>query len=65
MTDGRNWYIILELEFYPNPVNDEDVIRERIDEKSKFWSRNANNFQHKELLFHFHLNVQWHYLTSL
>ena len=48
MTDGRNWYIILELEFYPNPVNDEDVIRERIDEKSKFWSRNANNFQHKE-----------------
>ena len=48
MTDGRNWYLILELEFYPNPVNDEDVIRERIDEKSKFWSRNANNFQHKE-----------------
>lgn len=45
---AENWYIILELEFDPNPVNDEALIRERIEEKKKFWSRNANNFQHKE-----------------
>ena len=45
---AENWYIILELEFEPNPVNDEALIRERIEEKKKFWSRNANNFQHKE-----------------
>lgn len=44
----ENWYIVLELEFDPNPVSDEKVIEERIDEKSKFWSRNANNFQHPE-----------------
>ena len=48
MSEVRNWYIILELEFYPNPVNDEAIIQQRIDEKSKFWSRNVNNFQHKE-----------------
>lgn len=42
----ENWYIILELEFDPNPVNDEAVIAERIEEKRKFWSSKANDFNH-------------------
>lgn len=44
----ENWYVVLDLEFDPNPVTDEVVIEQRIDEKNKFWSRNANNFQHPE-----------------
>ena len=39
MTD--NWYLVLDLEFDPNPVTDEKVIRERIEEKKKFWSQQA------------------------
>ncbi len=38
MTD--NWYIILELEFDPNPVVDETTISERIEEKKQFWAVN-------------------------
>ncbi len=41
-----NWYLILELEFDPNPVTDEAVIAERIEEKRKFWSNKANDFNH-------------------
>jgi len=41
---AENWYIILELEFDPNPVHDEEVIKNRIDEKWKFWNKNANDF---------------------
>ena len=44
----ENWYLVLELEFDPNPVTDESLIEQRIEEKNKFWSRNANNFQHPE-----------------
>lgn len=43
---NENWYIILELEFDPNPVNDEAVIADRIEEKRKFWSSKANDFNH-------------------
>ncbi len=40
----ENWYVVLELEFDPNPVTDERLIRQRIDEKIKFWSSKANDF---------------------
>lgn len=40
----ENWYIILGLEFDPNPVNDEKIIADRIEEKRKFWSSKANDF---------------------
>lgn len=42
----ENWYIILGLEFDPNPVNDEAVIAGKIEEKRKFWSSKANDFNH-------------------
>ena len=31
-----NWYVILELEFEP-PVEDEQKIADKIDERAKFW----------------------------
>ena len=40
----ENWYLVLELEFDPKPVEDESVIKNRIQEKSKFWSSKANDF---------------------
>lgn len=40
----ENWYIILDLEFDPNPVNDEQIIADRIEEKRKYWSSKANDF---------------------
>ncbi len=42
----ENWYLVLELEFDPNPVKDEFVIKARIEEKKKFWTRNFNDFKH-------------------
>ena len=42
----ENWYIVLELEFDPNPVHDEAVIADKIEEKRKFWSSKANDFNH-------------------
>lgn len=42
----ENWYIALELEFDPNPVTDESVIDQKIEEKRKFWSSKANDFNH-------------------
>lgn len=42
----ENWYLVLELEFDPSPVNDEAVIEQRIEEKRKFWSSKANDFNH-------------------
>lgn len=39
-----NWYVILELEFDP-PVEDEQKITDRIDEKAKFWSTHFNDFK--------------------
>lgn len=42
----ENWYLVLELEFDPNPVTDESVIEQKIDEKRKFWSTKANDFNH-------------------
>jgi len=42
----ENWYIILGLEFDPNPVTDEAVIADKIEEKRKFWSSKANDFNH-------------------
>jgi hypothetical protein len=40
-----NWYIILELEYDPNPVHDETVIAQRIEEKRKFWRANLNHYK--------------------
>ncbi len=40
----ENWYIVLELDFDPTAVNDQAVIKQRIDEKVKFWSSKANDF---------------------
>ena len=37
----NNWYEILELEYYPNPVEDENVIKAKIKEKKEFWSVQA------------------------
>ncbi len=42
----ENWYIVLGLEFDPNPINDETVIADKIEEKRKFWSGKANDFNH-------------------
>lgn len=43
---AENWYLVLGLEFDPNPVNDETVIEQKIEEKRKFWSSKANDFNH-------------------
>lgn len=42
----ENWYIVLGLDFDPNPVQDETVIEQKIEEKRKFWSSKANDFNH-------------------
>lgn len=39
-----NWYVILELEFDP-PIEDEQKIIEKIEEKSKFWSMHFNDLK--------------------
>ena len=39
-----NWYVILELEFDP-PVEDEQKIADKIDEKARFWSTHFNDFK--------------------
>ena len=41
----NNWYSILELEYYPNPVENKDKIKKRIEEKKEFWSRNTIDFR--------------------
>ena len=41
---NENCYLLLELNFDP-PVEDQDVIDQRIEEKHKFWSRNLNHFE--------------------
>ena len=45
----ENWYIVLELEFYPNPVQDEAVIEQKIEEKIKIWVRCASDFRYGTL----------------
>lgn len=40
----NNWYKILELEYYPNPMEDEEVIRDRIEDKKAFWVKKRNDF---------------------
>lgn len=45
----KNWYLVLELEFDPNPVQDEAIISQKIEEKRKFWSSKANDFNHGAL----------------
>lgn len=34
----ENWYVALELEYYPNPEEDETVIEKAIADKTKVWS---------------------------
>lgn len=51
-----NWYVVLELEFDP-PVEDEQKIAERIDEKAKYWSANFNHFKHGPQYRTWHQNI--------
>lgn len=53
-----NWYIVLELEFSPNPVEDQAVIEQRIQEKSKFWSSNFNHSIHGPEYRRYHQMIQ-------
>lgn len=39
----ENWYILLDLEFDPNPIQDEAVIKDAIEKKKKEWSSKAND----------------------
>ena len=41
---AENWYIVLELEFDP-PVEDEQAITAKIEERAKFWSTHFNDFK--------------------
>lgn len=52
-----NWYIILELEFDPTPIHDETVIANKIEEKSKFWSKNFNDFKNGAKYRTYHQNI--------
>lgn len=40
---AENWYLVLGLEFDPNPVQEQAKIDEKINEMQKFWARNANH----------------------
>lgn len=40
----ENWYLVLGLEFDP-PVTDEAEIKKAIEDKKKWWSRNAQDFK--------------------
>lgn len=51
-----NWYIVLELEFDP-PVEDESIISQRIDEKSRFWSTHFNDFKYGAQYRTWHQNI--------
>lgn len=44
----ENWYIILGLEFDPDPVTDERAIEQRIEEKRRFWLDRRNDLSHGE-----------------
>ena len=44
MSLNDNWYIVLELEFDP-PVTDENIIKNKIEEKRRFWSTKFNDFK--------------------
>ena len=44
----ENWYIILGLEFDPDPVTDEEVIKKIIRDKRKEWSNPSNHGRHPE-----------------
>jgi len=51
-----NWYVILELEFDP-PVEDEQKITEKIEERSKFWSTNFSDFKMGAQYRSWHQNI--------
>lgn len=51
-----NWYIVLELEFDP-AVEDEKIISDRIDEKSKYWSTHFNDFKMGAQYRSWHQNI--------
>ncbi len=51
-----NWYIVLELEFDP-PVEDEIIISQKIEEKSKFWSTRFNDFKYGAQFRTWHQNI--------
>lgn len=41
---AENWYIILELDFDENPVEDSNIINQRIEEKARFWASRFHDF---------------------
>lgn len=51
-----NWYIVLELEFDP-PIEDEKIISDKIDERSKFWSTHFNDFKMGAQYRSWHQNI--------
>ena len=54
-----NWYIVLELEFDPNPEHDPNNISQRIDEKVKYWRYNLDSFDtDKSQLYRSYLDRQ-------
>lgn len=44
MPANDNWYIVLGLEFDP-PVTDENIIKNKIEEKRRLWSTKFNDFK--------------------
>ena len=56
MNLADNWYVILELEFDP-PVEDEQIIIEKIEEKSKFWAAHFNDFKMGAQYRSWHQNI--------
>lgn len=53
---AENWYVILELEFDP-PIEDEQKIAEKIEERSKFWSAHFNDFKMGAQYRSWHQNI--------
>ena len=51
-----NWYVVLELEFDP-PLENEQVIAEKIEERSKFWATHFNDFKKGAQYRTWHQNI--------
>lgn len=56
MDVADNWYVVLDLEFDP-PVEDEQEITKKIDERSKFWSMHFNDFKKGAQYRSWHQNI--------
>ena len=43
-----NWFVVLELDFYPKAEENEEIIRNRIEEKKSEWERRKVRAYNKE-----------------